>query len=90
MQILLQLVPAGSLCRPLLALSMCGGLREVTKCKKLWGQQAWAQILTSFTNFTSLSLDFSIYKMGVILLISELWLVQLKVLTYFKGLGMEH
>lgn len=61
----------------------------MTKCKKFWGQQAWAQILTSFTNFTSLSLDFFIYKMGVILSISELWLVQLKVLTYFKGLGME-
>lgn len=66
-----------------------GLLREITKCKMFWGQQTWAQILTSFTNFTSLSLDFFIYKMGVILLISELWLVQLKVLTYFKGLGME-
>lgn len=26
--------------------------------------------------------------MGVILLISELWLVQLKVLTYVKGMGL--
>lgn len=55
---------------------------------ELWGQQAWAQILTPLTNFTSLSLSF-VYKMGSILLTSKLWLVQLKVLTCIKGLGIE-
>lgn len=79
------LMPAGSLCWPLLAFrgKWPRAMRWALETAGLGSNP------DSITNFTSLSFGVFIYKMRVILLISELWLVQLNVLTYFKGLGIK-
>lgn len=76
-------MPAGSLCWPL----PVSFQEKVTKCKKVNSGASRPGLKPTYY-LTSLRLGF-IYRMGVILLISELWLVQLKVLTHVKGMGLE-
>lgn len=73
-------------CR-LLVLAPVSFQEKVTKPKEV-SSRASRPGLKPIYYLTSLSLGF-ICKMGVILLISELWLVQLKVLTYVKRMGLE-